>query len=165
MTKLASTIVFMAALLWTPLGGAVGEIHDAVRAGDLAKVRALVAKDPQAANEKDARGRTPLHFASYQGNREMVAFLLTHGADAKATDPEGFTPLHWAASAGKADAARALIAAGADPNARGGPGVTTLESAFFGRHPEAVEALLDGGLKVESKGEEGRALLHRAAAV
>ena len=82
----------------------------------------------------------------------------------KATDPNGFSPLHWAASAGKAEVARALIAAGADPNARSMRGFTALESAFNGRRPEAVEALLQGGLTIESKGEEGRALLHRAAA-
>ena len=93
------------------------EIHDAVRAGDLAKVKALVAENPKVANEKDAGGRTPLHFAGNAGNMEIVAFLITNGADVKATDPDGFTPLHWAAWAGQADAARALIAAGADPNA------------------------------------------------
>jgi ankyrin repeat protein len=39
------------------------EIHEAVRAGDLAKIKALVVKDPKVVNEKDDRGRTPLHFA------------------------------------------------------------------------------------------------------
>ncbi len=48
------------------------EIHDAVRAGDLAKIKALVAKDPRVVNEKDGRGRTALHFASYAGNREIA---------------------------------------------------------------------------------------------
>jgi len=149
--------------IWARQGAVAGEIHDAVRAGDLAKVKALVAKDPKVVNEKDTRGRTPLHFASDGGSREMIAFLIANGADVKATDPDGSTPLHWAAWAGQADAARALIAAGADPNARNGRGADALESAFYGRHPEAVEALLQGGLKVETKGEPGRALLHRAA--
>ena len=114
-------VAILAFMFFIPFTRA-GEIHDAVRAGDLAKVKALVAKDAKVVNEKDARGRTPLHFASYAGNREIVAFLIANGADVRATDPDGFTPLHWAASAGQADAARALIAAGADPNALGGPG-------------------------------------------
>jgi len=139
------------------------EIHDAVRAGDLAKVKALVAGNPKVVNEKDARGRTPLHFACDAGKMEIIAFLIDNGADVKVTDPDGFTPLHWAASAGQAGAARALIKAGADPNALSARGVSTLESAFYGRHPEAVGTLLEGGLKVETRGEAGRALLHRAA--
>jgi ankyrin repeat protein/L-ascorbate metabolism protein UlaG (beta-lactamase superfamily) len=140
-----------------------GQIHEAVRAGDLAQVKALVAKDPKAVNERDARGRTPLHFASVVDNPDILAFLVANGADVKAADPDGFTPLHWAASEGRAGSAKALIAAGADPNARSARSVSVLESAFYGRHPEAVEALLQGGLKVEAKGEEGRAFLHRAA--
>jgi len=146
-----------------PAAATAGQIHEAVRSGDLAQVKALVAKDLKAVNEKDARGRTPLHFASVVGKPDILAFLIASGADVRATDPGGFTPLHWAAAEGQADAARALIAAGADPNALSPQGVSTLESAFYGRHPEAVEALLQGGLKVEAKGEEGRALLHRGA--
>lgn len=140
-----------------------GRIHEAVRAGDLAKVKALVAGDPAVVNEKDARGRTPLHFAGVADKPDILAFLIAGGADAGAADAEGFTPLHWAAAEGRADAARALIAAGADPNALSARGVSTLESAFYGRHPEAVEALLQGGLKVETAGDAGAALLHRAA--
>src|SRR4030042_2888319 len=127
MKKITFLFVFLS-VFTTPIGAQ--EIHDAVRAGDLAKVKALVAKDAKVVNEKDARGRTPLHFASYAGNREIVAFLIANGADVRATDPEGFTPLHWAASAGQADAAGALIAAGADPTAAGGPGGAALGAAF-----------------------------------
>ncbi|NTV80359.1 MAG: hypothetical protein HGA24_02935 [Candidatus Aminicenantes bacterium] len=163
MKRFAVMVIILGGLLWLSQTAFPAEIHDAVRAGDLAKVKALVAKDPKVVNEKDARGRTPLHFASGAGNTEIVKFLIASGADVKATDPDGFTPLHWAAYEGHGDAARALIAAGADPNARGGPGVDTLGSAFYGRHPEAVEALLQGGLKVQAKGEDGRILLHRAA--
>jgi len=142
---------------------AAGQIHEAVRAGDLEKVKALAAKDPKAVNEKDARGRTPLHFAGVAGKPDILKFLIASGADVRAADPGGFTPLHWAAAEGQADAARALIAAGADPNALSAQGVSTLESAFYGRRPEAVEALLQGGLKVETSGDAGAALLHRSA--
>jgi ankyrin repeat protein/L-ascorbate metabolism protein UlaG (beta-lactamase superfamily) len=141
----------------------VGRIHEAVRAGDLAKVKALVAESPAVVNEKDDRGRTPLHFASVSEKPDVLAFLIASGADVKAADPEGFTPLHWAASEGRAGAAKALIAAGADPNALSYQRVSPLESAFYGHRPEAIEALLQGGLKVESRGDEGGALLHRAA--
>jgi ankyrin repeat protein/L-ascorbate metabolism protein UlaG (beta-lactamase superfamily) len=159
--KKSAFLFLFASVLTMPIGAQ--QIHDAVRAGDLAKVKALVAENPQVVNEKDARGRTPLHFACHSGNMEIVTFLIAHGADVKAADPDGFTPLHWAAFAGQADAARALIKAGADPNALSAEGVSPLESAFYGRHPEAVDVLLEGGLKVETTGEAGRALLHRAA--
>ena len=126
MKKLIWLSTFFAVFLLVSQAALTAEIHDAVRAGDLAKVKELIAKDPKVVREKDASGRTPLHYASNSGNMEIVNILLTGGADVKATDPDGFTPLHWAASAGQADAARALIKAGADPNARGRPGVDTL---------------------------------------
>src|SRR4030042_3298659 len=113
MKKITFLFVFLS-VFTTPIGAQ--EIHDAVRAGDLAKVKALVAGNIKVVNEKDVRGRIPLHFACGEGNMEIVAFLIAKGTDVKATDPDGFTPLHWAASEGKADAARALIKEGADAN-------------------------------------------------
>jgi ankyrin repeat protein/L-ascorbate metabolism protein UlaG (beta-lactamase superfamily) len=163
MKKLIHICAFILALIGISRIASAGEIHEAVRAGDLVKVKAIVAKDPKVVNEKDPRGRTPLHFACGAGNIEIVKFLVASGADVKTTDQNGYTPLIWAVSAGQADAARALIAAGADPNAQSGPAANALEAAFYGRHPEAVGALLEGGLKVETRGEAGRTLLHRAA--
>jgi ankyrin repeat protein len=40
-----------------------GEIHDAVRAGDESKVKAVLKKKPESVNEKDVSGLTPLHWA------------------------------------------------------------------------------------------------------
>ena len=118
MKRFAVSVIVLGGLLWFSRSAFPAEIHDAVRAGDLAKVKALAAKDPKVVNEKDARGRTPLHFACNSGNMGIVLFLIASGADVKATDPEGYTPLIWAVSAGQADATRALIAAGGDPNAQ-----------------------------------------------
>lgn len=51
-------IVAILALALVVLKAQAGEIHDAVQAGDLAKIKALMAKDPKVVNEKDTRGRT-----------------------------------------------------------------------------------------------------------
>jgi len=71
-----------------------------------------------------SEGETALHVAAYNGNAELCAFLLDHGAPIEATDAVyGTTPLIWAAHAlleerdGKSerhrDTARLLIRRGA----------------------------------------------------
>jgi len=100
MKKRIFTVAFLAILLGFSRPAPAAEIHDAVRAGDLAKVKALVANDSQVVNDKEAGGETPLHYASYSGHFEIVAFLIANKADVKAADRDGFTPLHYAASAG-----------------------------------------------------------------
>uniref|UniRef100_A0A8C9UWY7 Ankyrin repeat domain-containing protein 54 n=1 Tax=Spermophilus dauricus TaxID=99837 RepID=A0A8C9UWY7_SPEDA len=47
--------------------------------------------DPCAADDK---GRTALHFASCNGNDQIVQLLLDHGADPNQRDGLGNTPLH-----------------------------------------------------------------------
>src|SRR5262249_38499843 len=52
------------------------EIHDAVRAGDVAKVKKLLAADPDLVNatvsQPSTWNWTPLHFAADEGNDDMV---------------------------------------------------------------------------------------------
>jgi hypothetical protein len=55
------------------------DLHDAVRAGDLAKVKALVAEHPRVVNEKDARGRRPLHCAAAAGLVDLMDRLVKDG--------------------------------------------------------------------------------------
>ena len=52
-------------------------------------------------NTKDEIGRTPLHYAAYDGHKEIVERLIANGADIKAKDKGGFTPLDLAVSEGK----------------------------------------------------------------
>lgn len=42
---------------------------------------------------QDESGGTPLHWAAWVSNREMVKFLVEAGADVNALDKTGFTPL------------------------------------------------------------------------
>jgi ankyrin repeat protein len=58
------------------------EIHDAVRAGDLARVKALLEKDPGLVNAKAPNGKTPLFVACIEKKGlEMVRYLGDHGAE------------------------------------------------------------------------------------
>lgn len=54
---------------------------------------------------KDARGRTPLHFAAARGHATWLSELLQVALseeDCSLKDNQGYTPLHWASYNGKA---------------------------------------------------------------
>ncbi len=115
----------------------------AVRAGDTAKVNALLKGSGQAAG-RDVRGNTALHWAALANDARLVARLLAAGWEARATNFAGATPLHY--GTGDEQIVRDLLRAGADPNARSVFGVTPLHSAAA--RPEAhrsVRRLLDAG--------------------
>jgi len=60
-------------------------------------VRELLALDPAIVNVKDGEGATALHYATMNGNREIVGLLLARGADINARDDRfDATPTGWA---------------------------------------------------------------------
>lgn len=79
-----------------------GEMIEAVKRGDLARVRDLLAADPALLNAKEATyGGTPLHWAALRGHATIVQFLIAQGADTKIRNGDGETPLDVARRAGK----------------------------------------------------------------
>lgn len=127
-----------------------GRVIDAVRAGDAAAVRALIA---QGADIDAARGdgATPLHWAVHLDDREIVDALLRAGARASAADDTGATPLHLACLNRSAPIVERLLAAGADPDAALVSGETVLMSCARSGEAAAVRALLDGGARVDTR--------------
>ena len=73
--------------------------------------------------KKDA-GSTPLHFASFNGDVEVVRFLVEHGTDATAQDKNGSTPLHFASKNGHVEVMQFLVEHGAHPTAQNKYGST-----------------------------------------
>jgi CubicO group peptidase (beta-lactamase class C family) len=65
-------------------------------------------------NQRDRYGRTQLHNAVYEGDKEKIELLLSNGADINATTIAGLTPLHLAKIAGYKDIVEWLISKGAD---------------------------------------------------
>lgn len=93
--------------------GAAGLALSLAAAGELAGLRALLARSPELARAEDPNGRTPLHVAAASGHAPAVEELLARGADPAAKDRDGRTPAADAAAAGYIDALRVLADADA----------------------------------------------------
>ncbi|HSE18957.1 MAG TPA: ankyrin repeat domain-containing protein [Pyrinomonadaceae bacterium] len=76
------------------------EFIKAAKAGDLAKLRALLASDESLLGVRDADGSTALHCATWKGHLEVVTYLLEAGSDVhvhNSNEHWGTTALHAAA--------------------------------------------------------------------
>lgn len=117
---------------------------DAVKAGDAARVRALVDAGADV-NAAEPDGATPLHWAAYAGDVEATRLLLDAGAVADTGNRYGVRPLSLACLAGSPGVVEALLDAGANPNSILTEGETALMTAARSGNVEVVELLLDAG--------------------
>lgn len=113
-------------------------------------------------NAKDAKGRTPLMFASLRDRCNIVKILLGKGADANATGDKGETALLLACLGGHARIARELVKKGADVNSRTRRGSTPLMAASRIGSLDTVQLLLENGARIRFKDSRGRTALERA---
>jgi hypothetical protein len=127
-------------------------LADAVLAGDLERVRKLVAEGadihgldtrPQLAGPN---GRRPLNFAALENDTKMIELLLELGADINRQNLSGFTPLHHAVEAEAVEAIELLLSKGADTTIKNGRNLTPAEFARASRRSRAAEALGVGPL-------------------
>jgi uncharacterized protein len=114
----------------------IADLHDAVKRGDLTKVKALLEIDRSLANarsETDVRGTYPLHVAAEFGQARAARLLLDYGADVALLDTENDAiPLGWAAFFGRPEVVTVLLAAGSEPSQRNKHGLTPLACAVGG---------------------------------
>ncbi len=158
------TLLVTISLAWCGIAYG-GEIHDAVKAGDVKKVAALLKKHPDLISSKDDHGDTPLHVAAAIGSADVAGLLLGHGADVNARDADGDTPMHTAAGAGQTNVARLLLDFGADANAKNKDGWTPLHfAAVRGQEPMAELLLLAPKIDIDAQGANGDTPLDVAAA-
>ena len=78
---------------------AADPIHDAAKAGDVSKVKALLARGVKVDARKED-GWTPLHKAVLIGRADLVEALLSAGANPKAKGVAGNTPFGMAKDLG-----------------------------------------------------------------
>ncbi|KAL7541006.1 hypothetical protein ACHAXR_010552 [Thalassiosira sp. AJA248-18] len=82
-------------------------------------------------NAEDPKGITPIIEATLLGNRELVEFLLLHGARAQPLPGFRHTPLRAACLTANTELITLLLERGADPNAQSEGGRTPLMGACF----------------------------------
>ncbi len=143
-----------------------------IDAGRRDAVADLLESEPHAASARASGGVSPVLYALYRGQREIVDLLLAAGAEVDifvaaalgldseleralaeqrelsgAYSPDGWTALHLAAFFGNSRAAQLLLAAGADPSAvsRNAQANQPLHSACAGRRPVVAILLIDHG--------------------
>ena len=70
---------------------------DAVKQGEVERVRAILDTGEEIVNQRDELSATPLHYAALNGHREIVRLLLERGAEINSRDSRfGATPAGWA---------------------------------------------------------------------
>jgi ankyrin repeat protein len=132
------------------------ELFEAIRAGDLSRVAALVAADPSLA----------IFAASIQGETAKVEELLAANRSLiGALSTDGWTPLHLAAFFGQEPTARLLLNKGAVVNARSTNPMqnTPLHAAAAGKHAALVKLLIEHGADVNARQHGGWVPIHAAA--
>src|SRR6266511_623267 len=154
------------------------EIFDVIRAGDRARLEALLAAQPGLVNVRNESGHSPMLIAQYHHKRELVGVLLAAGPDLDVFDAasvgrtarlaelldgdpslvnaysrDGFFPLGLAAFFGHPEAVRLLLARGADVTqvARNPMQIQALHAAIAGRSPDAVRMVVEAGAPVNAK--------------
>ena len=128
-----------------------GSIHDAAKTGDLAKVTALLKRNPALVFSKDALGSTPLHLAAANSHRDVAELLLARKADVNARANDGTTPLHQAAFDGSREIAAMLLAKNADVNAKDVHNCTPLHAAAAMGYKDVAELLLANKADIDAE--------------
>lgn len=113
----------------------------------------------------DEKSNSTLLSAAHQGNADVVAWLLAHGARVDVRRNYGETPLTYAIEEGHDDVARLLIGAGASPSfASRSDGQTPLTAAAQKGNAKLVRLLVEKGGDLDETnrdGESARALINR----
>jgi ankyrin repeat protein len=138
--------------------GAELDVHEAAATGQTARLLELLANDTSLVNAYSPDGFTPLGFAVFFSQPEIVKALLDAGADVNLPSRESMkvTPLASAAAAKQTDLARVLIAHGANVNARAASGHIPLHEASANGNVELVKLLIESGADVNARTDDGK---------
>ncbi len=131
------------------------DIFDAAKQGDLAKVQALVGKNPELVKAKDQNQRTPLYIAAAEGHLNIVEYLIEKGADVNAWNNAHQNPLLSAAYYGHSEIVNLLLEKGAEFKEQDIYGRNVLHYPAREGYPKVVEILVKKGLDINQEDRGG----------
>ncbi len=140
-------------------------LADAVKAGDAARIKELVAggANPNAQGEK---GLTVLQWAMLNQSRDGFDALLAAGADPARGNDNGVTAVHLAAMADTDYYLRKLLEKGVSPDTPNTvTGATPLMAALMAERADHADALLKAGATIAAADRQGNTALHLAAKI
>ena len=125
-------------------------LADRIQAGDRKAALELIAAGADV-NRAQPDGTTPLQWATYRVDRELVDRLLKRGAKANVTNRYGASPLHEAVRVADVELVGLLLEAGADANAANADGQTSLMLAARTGNVAVAEGLVKAGADVNRR--------------
>jgi ankyrin repeat protein len=119
---------------------------------------------PELITTRDKNGFSPLHYAAYAGNKDLVRFLMAKGADIESTATScAWTPFFLAVFQGRLEIAQTLIDSGVPVDTKDRRGRSALHIAAHCGHLELIRYLLEHGAGIHAKDAAGMIPLHMAA--
>lgn len=144
-----------------PAAGPAGDLYQAIRTNDLARLKTLVSSR-DAANAPGQFGATPLMDVAAAGSVEAMTFLIGKGADVNAQNAFGTTALMMSAT--EAAKVRLLLDHGAKANIASKQGRTALfVAAMSDPSADIVRLLVAKGADVHAKDAFQNTMLTAAA--
>jgi ankyrin repeat protein len=125
-------------------------LADRIQAGDRRAALELVAKGVDV-NKAQPDGTTPLHWAVYKIDRELVQTLLRRGARADEANRYGARPLAEAVRVANVELVEMLLEAGADANGANEDGQTALMLAARTGNVAVAKLLVQRGADVNKR--------------
>ncbi|XP_062590628.1 uncharacterized protein LOC134252223 [Saccostrea cucullata] len=110
----------------------------------------------------DDNGENVLHDAAWDGNIEILKFLLDRGLDIKSTRSDGKTVLHLCCLNDKIDMCEFLVNTYPDLlDVTDNDGENALHDAVWGGNIDLAKFLLEEGLDIKSTRSDGKTVLHQ----
>jgi uncharacterized protein len=129
---------------------AQSSLADRIQTGDRRAALAMIAQGADV-NQTQPDGTTPLHWAVYRVDRELVGALLKKGARAGVVNRYGASPLAEAARVANPELLAMLLEAGADANVANEDGQTPLMLAARTGTVAVAKLLVEHGADVNRR--------------
>ncbi|HEY0963022.1 MAG TPA: ankyrin repeat domain-containing protein [Pseudomonadales bacterium] len=146
---LAAFAFFAGSILFSSASHAAPALADAIQNGDTRGAQALLQAGADV-NEAQPDGSSPLLWAVYQVDEQLVGELLRREADPDRANAFGATPLSEAARLANLDLVERLLDAGADPDRANADGQTPLMLAAYNGSIDVARALIAKGANLNA---------------